>query len=214
MIFDQINLTTRKRIDHRIRFLLYGVIIAAVSLAAILNLYTGYQAYSERRAYQEKIDQLQPQIQRLAAAETSGADISPKAYEDLMNQSLSINRLIALDLFPWARVLDAMEEALPDVVVIDRFRPADGFKRIDIAGHTDSPEQLIRFQESLEASDMFAAVVLENMGLGDESDGKSPSSSGRRTEFQLHCRLQLDTVFPEESYGFLRLALEKTKKGK
>jgi Tfp pilus assembly protein PilN len=214
MDFDQINLTTRKRIDHRIRFLLFGGIIAVVSLAALLNLYTGYQAYSERQAYQEKIDQLQPQIQRLAAAEMPGTDFSPKAYEELMNQSLGINRLIALDLFPWAHVLDALEKALPDAVVIDRFRPVDGFTRIDLAGHTDSPEQLVRFQESLEASDMFASVVLENMGLGDISDGKSPSNSGRRTEFQLHCRLQLDAVFPEESYGLLRLALKKTKKRK
>ena len=214
MNFDQINLTTRKRIDHRIRFLLFGAIIAAVSLAAILNLHTGYQAYSEHRAYREKIEQLQPQIQRLAAAETDGANISPKAYAELMNQGLMINRLIALDLFPWVHVLDALDQALPSEVEVDRFRPVDGFTRINIAGHTAIPEQLVRFQESLETSDMFASVVLENMGLGDKPDGASPSNSGRRTEFQLHCRLQLDAVFPEENYGLLRLAFSPTKKRK
>ncbi len=208
MYFDQINLTTRKRIDHRIRFLLFGGIIAIVSVAALLNLYTGYQAYRERRAYEEKIEQLQPQIQRLAEAETAGADISPKAYGDLINQSLRINRLIALDLFPWAQVLDALEKALPDDVVIDHFRPVEGFKRIHLAGHTDSPEQLVRFQESLEAADMFASVVLENMGLGNRPGGGSAADAGRRTEFQLQCRLRLGTVFPEARYGLMRLALE------
>jgi Tfp pilus assembly protein PilN len=128
-----------------------------------------------------------------------------------MNQSLGINRLIALDLFPWVQVLNALEKALPDVVVIDRFRPVDGFRRIDLAGHTDSLEQLVRFQENLEASDMFASVVLENMGLGNEPGSASLSNAERRTDFQLHCRLQLEVVFPEESYGLLHLALKKAK---
>jgi Tfp pilus assembly protein PilN len=211
MDFNQINLTTRKRIDNRIRFLLFGGIIAVVSLATLLNLYTGYQAYSERRAYQDKLEQLQPQIQRLAADESAGAQISPKAHQNLMNQGLRINRLIALDLFPWVQVLNALEKALPDVVVIDRFRPVDGFRRIDLAGHTDSLEQLVRFQENLEASDMFASVVLENMGLGNEPGSASLSNAERRTDFQLHCRLQLEVVFPEESYGLLYLALKKAK---
>ena len=209
MDFDQINLTTRKRIDHRIRYLLYGTSIAVVALAALFNLYTGFQAYSERRAYEDKIAKLQQQAQRLSADETKGGAVSPKAYERMMQQSLRINRLIALDLFPWAQVLDALEEALPDAVVIDRFQPVDGFTRINLAGHTDSLEQLVRFQESLEASDMFVSVVLENMGVGNGSGGAPSSSSDRRTAFQLNCRLQLGAVFPEEHYGSLRLAFKK-----
>ena len=209
MDFDQINLTTRRRIDYRIRYLLYGTSIAVVALAALFNLYTGYQAYSERRAYEEKIEKLQQQAHRLAGDETAQAQISPKAYEDLMHQGLRINHLIALDLFPWAHVLDALEKALPDVVVIDRFQPVDGFTRINLAGHTDSLEELVRFQESLEASEMFTAVVLENMGVGNETGVTPSAESGRRTAFQLNCRLRLEAVFPQEQYGLLRLALKK-----
>ena len=212
MDFDQINLTTRKRIDHRIRYLLYSASITVVALAVLLNLYTGYQAYSERRAYEEKIEKLQQQAQRLAGDETAEAPVSPKAYARLMEQGLRINHMIALDLFPWAHVLDALEKALPDVVVIDRFQPVDGFKRLNLAGHTDSLDQLVRFQESLEASEMFASVVLENMGVGNGSGGTPSSKSGRRTDFQLNCRLRLDAVFPEEDYGLLRLTLTKGKR--
>ena len=61
---------------------------------------------------------------------------------------------------------------------------------------------------------MFASVVLENMGLGNGPEGATSSNTARRTAFQLHCRLQLDAVFPEENYGILRLALKKTPKGK
>ncbi len=214
MNFDQINLTTRKRIDHRIRYLLYSTSIAIVALAALFNLYTGYQAYSERRAYEDKIEKLQQQARRLAGDDTAETPVSPKAYARLMEQGLRINHLIALDLFPWGHVLDALEKALPDVVVIDRFQPVDGFKRLNLAGHTDSLDQLVRFQESLEGSEMFASVVLENMGVGNGSGGTPSSQSGRRTDFQLNCRLQLGAVFPEEDYGLLRLALEKPPKGK
>ena len=134
MEFDQINLTTRKRIDYRIRYLLFGGIIAVVIVTAMLNLYTGYQAYSERRAYQDKIEQLRPQIQRLAEVETPGGAVSTKAYEELTNRGLMLNQLIALDLFPWAHVLDALEKALPDVVVIDRFSTGWGLHTHRISG--------------------------------------------------------------------------------
>lgn len=212
MVFDQINLTTRERIDYRIRFMLFGAMAALVLIISVINLYKGYQAYRERTAYQDKIEQLQQQALKLQAAEKRTGQFSDKAYQALMNKSLRINRLIALDLFPWVKVLGALEDALPAVVVIDTFQAADGFMRINIAGHTDSLEQLVRFQEGLEASDLFTSVVLENMGLGGGSEGTTQADSGRRMEFKLHCRLQLDKVFPEETYGSLWLTLKKAQK--
>ncbi|MBL0714199.1 MAG: PilN domain-containing protein [Desulfosarcina sp.] len=212
MVFDQINLTTRERIDYRIRFMLFGGIAALVLIISVINLYKGYQAYRERAAYQDKIEQLQQQALKLQAAEKRTGQVSDKAYQTLMNKSLRINHLIALDLFPWVKVLDALEDALPAVVVIDTFQAVDGFTRINLAGHTDSLEQLVQFQEGLEASDLFASVVLENMGLGGGSKGTTQPDSGRRMEFKLHCRLQLDKVFPEEAYGSLWLTLKKAQK--
>jgi Tfp pilus assembly protein PilN len=129
-----------------------------------------------------------------------------------MSSGLAINRLIALDLFPWVKVLDALEKALPDAVVIDSFRPDEGFARIHLAGHTDSLEQLVRFQERLEASDLFSAVVLENMGLGDDRNDNNNPNARSRMKFKLHCRLRLDRALPVETHGGLWRALEGASK--
>jgi hypothetical protein len=209
MIFDQINLTTRERIDHRIRFLLYGGMALLVLFISVVNLVKGYQIYQERAAYQVKLEQLQQQTQKLQTAGTGSGEVSKKKYQSLMNRGLRVNRLIALDLFPWVKVLSALEKSQPDVVIIDSFRPVNGFTRIHLAGRTDSLEKLVRFQERLETNDLFAAVVLDNMGLGEGDAGGSEPNPGGRMEFKLRCRLRLDQLFPEETHGALWLALKK-----
>lgn len=214
MIFDQINLTTRERIDHRIRFLLYGGMALLVLFISVVNFVKGYQIYQERTAYQVKLEQLQQQTQKLQAAGTGSGEVSKKDYQSLMGRGLRINRLIALDLFPWVQVLDALEQSLPDAVIIDSFRPVNGFTRIYLVGRTDSLEKLVRFQEGLEANDLFAAVVLDNMGLGDGAALGTKPTPGGRMEFKLRCRLRLDQVFPEKTHGALWLALKKAPKKK
>lgn len=212
MIFDQINLTTQERIDHRIRFLLYGGMAVLVIIISLVNLTKGYRRYSERTVYQDKLAELHQQIGRRPNDETGRSTIDPKAYQKMMNRGMRINRQIALDLFPWVKILDALEKALPEVVIIDSFRPADGFTRILLSGRTDSLEKLVDFQKGLEDADLFAAVVMENMGIGDSKvDGAKPDDKSRMA-FQLHCRLRLDQVLPEEPHGSLWRALKNVPK--
>jgi Tfp pilus assembly protein PilN len=212
MVLDQINLTTRKRIDHRIRLLLLGGMAGLVLLVCAVNLFKSYRIYKERSAYQTKLSQLQQQTSQLKTAGGGGGKIGDKAYQSLMHKGKRINHLIALDRFPWVRVLDAIEKALPDVVIIDSFKPVDDFTRIHLTGRTDSLEALVQFQERLEANDLFTTVVLDNMGLTDGSAGGAQPIPGGRKEFKLQCRLQLNRVFPEEINGLLWLALKKHRK--
>jgi Tfp pilus assembly protein PilN len=212
MVLNQINLTTRERIDHRIRLILFGGLAGLVIFVSAANLFKSYRIYKERSAYQTKLSQLQQQASRLQTAGEGGSKISDQAYQSLMNKGKRINHLIALDRFPWVNVLDAIEKALPDVVIIDSFKPVEDFARIHLAGRADSLEALVRFQERLEASDLFASVVLDNMGLSDEAASATQPNPGSRNEFQLQCRLQLDQVLPEETYGLLWLAIKKNRK--
>ena len=211
MLFDQINLSTRERIDYRIRYFLYGGTAVFVAIITLVNLVQGYQLHRESVAYGRKLTALQGQARKLKAGGDDG-NVNPKVYQALMQKGLKGNRLIALDRFPWAKVLDALEKALPEVVIIDSFRPVDGFTRIHLAGRTDSLEKLVGFQKRLEESELFTAIVLENMGIGEGGrDGKQPESKYRMA-FKLHCRLRLDKVFPEEIYGTLWRALKPPSK--
>ena len=207
MLFDQINLTTRDRIDYRIRYFLYGGVALFVVVISLANLIQSYRLHNERSAYETKLAALRQQARGL---ETAGSgNVSPKAYQALMDKGLKGNRLIALDLFPWVKVLNAIEKALPDVVILDAFQPEDNFTRVLLTGRTESLEALVGFQKRLEASELFTTVVLVNMGLGDSDEQGDNADSRNRTEFNLNCRLRLDQLFPDETHGALRLALTK-----
>ena len=211
MVFDQINLTTREHIDNRIRLILFGGMAALVIIISVINLVRGYHLHKERATYQDKLKQLQQLALQLQSAEESrGGQVSPKAYQSLMRKGRRVNRLIALDLFPWIKILDALENALPDVVILDSFRPVEGFARIQLTGRTDSLDKLVQFQQQLAASDIFSTVILENMGLGDGPASRSQPKSKSRMAFQLHCRLRLDQVLPKETHGALWRTLKNT----
>ena len=212
MVFDRINLTTHERIDRRIRLVLCGGMAGLVLLVSLANLFKSYQIYKERTAYQTKLSQLQQQASRLQVSAEGGGKISDKAYRSLMNKGKHINHLIALDRFPWLKILDAIENALPDVVIIDSFKPAEDFARIHLVGRTDSLEALVQFQQRLEANALLASVVLDNMGLTDEAASTPQPTPGGRKAFQLQCRLQLNQVFPEETNGLLWQAIKKHRK--
>ena len=212
MIFDQINLTTQERIDHRIRFLLFGGMALLVIIISLANLIEGYRLYSERTVYQDKLAELEQRIGSIQGDETGRRAIDPKTYQEMMDKGMRINRQIALDLFPWVKILDALEKAIPDVVLIDSFRPVDDFTRILISGRTDSLEQLVDFQKRLEEADLFAAVVMENMGIDDSAVDGANAGDKSRMAFQLQCRLRLDQALPEETYGSLWRALKNVPK--
>ena len=201
MVFDRINLTTHERIDYRIRLILFGGMAGLVLIVSVANLFKSYQIYKERTAFETKLNQLQQQASRLQATAEGGGQVSDKAYQSLMNRGKRINHLIACDRFPWLIILDAIEKALPNVVIIDSFKPTEDFARIHLVGRTDSLEALVQFQERLEANALFASVVLDNMGLTDEAASPSQSTPGGRKEFKLQCRLQLNQVLPEATNG-------------
>ena len=214
MLFDQINLSTRERIDHRIRYSLYGGMALFVVAISLANLIQGYRLYEERAIYETKLATLRQQSRDLDTAVSGSGNVSPKAFQALMNKSLKGNRLIALDLFPWVKVLSAIEKALPDLVILDAFRPDDSFTRIHLTGRTESLEELVGFQKRLEASELFTNVVLVDMGLGDAGDQVDKSANRSRMEFNLNCRLRLDQLFPDETHVALRLALTKAPEAK
>jgi Tfp pilus assembly protein PilN len=210
MLLDQINLTTRKRIDYRVRYLLYGATAVFIAVISLANLVQGVQLYRERVDYQRKLTALQEQIRNIEAAGGGDRAIKPKIYQALMDRGLKGNRLIALDRFPWVKVLDALEKAIPDAVIIDSFRPAADFMRINLDGRTESLEKLVDFQKRLEDTDLFTSVILENMGIGKSGQDEGQDSSSYRMAFKLRCRLRLERVLPKEDHGALWLALQQT----
>ena len=213
MEFNQINLTTRDHVDRRIVYMVLGTIAALLAIFTLLNAVNGIQAYREQRDYRAKIDDLQQQAKALSA-ENDPAAFDPDSAAALQQRSRQANYLIALDVFPWIPLLDVLEKAVPPQIVLDRFVPASDLKSIHITGVTPSMEPITQFQDALGNDPLFRSVVLENMDLGTGAPSRKPADSGNAIHFKLLCHLDLETLFPKETYGGLWMTLASAADGK
>lgn len=203
MELNQINLTTRDHIDLRLVQTIFAAVIGVLLLISLANLYNGFRGRQERVFYQEKIGALQQQVKSPGHGDAQPAPPDDEAFQALETQSRRINRLIALDIFPWTHILDAIENALPPEVRIDVFRPSADFLQIDLSGQTASLEELVRFQKQLEESPLFQRVVLLDMDLGGAAGKTHPIAAGDTMLFNLACRLRMESLMPPETYGNL-----------
>ena len=214
MEFNQINLTTRDHVDRRVLYGLLGAVAALLVIFTVLNAVNGIQAYREQRDYRNKIEDLREQAGALREDKSEGGGFTTDAAEDMQERSRHANYLIALDVFPWIAILDALEEAVPARIVLERFAPVPDLKSIRISGYTPSVEPLTQFQDALGKAAVFQSIVLENMDLGT---GDAPRTSAKPTgaiRFEMMCHLDLRALLPEETYGGLWMTLASQGGGK
>ena len=213
MEFNQINLTTQDHVDRRIVYGVLGGVVTLLALFTLSNAVSGIQAYRERSAYQAKITDLQQQAQTLTDSDKNAGNFNAETAKAMQNRSRQANFLIALDLFPWIRILDELESAIPSQVVLDRFLPEPDLTTIRITGRTSSVEPITHFQEALEKSEIFQSVVLENMDFGTGSSAlPSPNGNGAM-KFEIICGLNLKALFPEAQYGEIWMTLASQPTG-
>ena len=213
MEFNQINLTTHDHVDRRIIYAVLGSVALLVALFTLFNTVSAFQVFSERSTYRSKIKDLQQQGKSLQAAEKGNADYDSETAAALQKRSRHVNRLIALDIFPWTGILDELEKAIPPQVVLNRFLPAPDFKTIRISGHTPSVEPITQFQDALGKSPLFQSVVLENMDFGQEGAASTASSAKGAMQFEMICGLNLKEIFPEDAYGGLWMTIASATAG-
>lgn len=213
MEFNQINLTTHDHVDRRIIYAVLGSVALLLAIFTLFNVVNGFQAFSERGDYQSKIKDLQQQAKTLTSSDQNGSAFDTKAAEALQKRSRHANYLIALDIFPWVTILDALEKTIPPQVILDRFLPDADLKTIRITGHTPSVEPITRFQDALGKSEMFQSVILENMDFGGGPSATKGGAANGAMHFEMICGLNLKALFPEETYGGLWITLASAKTG-
>jgi len=213
MEFNQINLTTHDHVDRRIIYAVLGSVALLLAIFTLSNVVYGFHAYNEHSAYVSKIEDLQQQAKTLMPLDPDGAEFSTKAATALQKHSRHANYLIALDIFPWVEILDELEKTIPPQVVLDRFLPEASLQTIRITGYTPSVEPITRFQDALGKSELFHSVVLENMDFGTGSSTQKGGSRKGAMQFEMICGLNLQAIFPEETFGGLWLTLAAAKTG-
>jgi Tfp pilus assembly protein PilN len=213
MEFDQINLTTHDHVDRRLVFGILGGVALLLGIFTLSNAISGFQTLNEQSDYRAKIRDLKQQAITLTKEDGSAAAFDAKGATDLQKRNRNANYLIALDIFPWIKILNELEKAIPPQVILDRFLPAQDLKTIRINGRTPSVEPITRFQEALGKSSLFQSVVIENLDFGPESSAAENPTGNGAMHFEMICRLNLEAVFPNEQYGGLWMTLAANKTG-
>jgi hypothetical protein len=200
MELNRINLTTLEHLNKR---LLQGVLAGVLALLLVVsawNLYLGLRYHGERRTYQSRIDRLGKGLGPSAAT----ASPDDAAWRAALQEGRFLNRLVAIDIFPWPLVLDVVEETIPQGVALSRLSPTENLNVLILEGRAESVERLTQFQSALEKAPVFAGVALQTMALeGRGTDGPVPGAAGSGLSFELRCRFNLSKLFPEEERGGL-----------
>jgi hypothetical protein len=206
MELERINLTTLEHLNKR---RLQGVLAAVLALLlaiSVWNLYLGLRYHGERRTYQSRIDRLEKELGQGTATDS----LDDAAWRSAQQAGRFLNRLVAIDIFPWPLVLDVLEEAIPQGVALNRFSPDDDLNALLLEGTAESVERLTQFQSALEKTPLFSSVALQTMALeGRGAGGSGPAMSGSGLSFELRCRFNLTRLFPEENRGGLGWTLAK-----
>jgi len=206
MEFDHINLTTLEHLNKRLLHgLLAGVLALILGLSA-WNLFLGLRFHGERRTYESRIASLDRELEKRRPEKA----LDEATWRAAFQEGRFLNRLVAIDVFPWPQVLDVVEGAIPDGVALVSLRPEDGFGGLVLEGSAGSVERLTQFQSALEKSPIFAGIALQTMALegrGAGASGKPGHHNG--LSFELRCRFNLPGLFPEEERGALGWTLLK-----
>ncbi|MBL0732144.1 MAG: PilN domain-containing protein [Desulfosarcina sp.] len=147
------NLTTVEYIDKRI---IYSIlIIAAVILLLIsaLNIHSAVQYHTDVLNYKEKITRLtqNPKTRKLRDDEIKSRP-GEQEYEKIKKNALFVNRLITLDIFPWDKLLDTLEQSVPESMTLNSVIPSNDFKKIIIKGRAGKMQNITHLLKRLEKS--------------------------------------------------------------
>jgi Tfp pilus assembly protein PilN len=186
-----LNLATFEYRTRRVAAMLLFVTGLAVVVISLNSIFGGLELRDEIREYEKRIEQLE-NVRAKAAAHGRGKTEKPlgqEAMRTIKEQASLVNQLIVSDLFPWDRLLDGIEGALPEEVLLSSLRPSGDRKKITLTGRARSTESLSRFMGGLEDSDVVERAALTKLHVERENGHSSAMA------FEIEGKLRLGLGF-------------------
>jgi len=186
-----LNLATFEYRTRRVAALLLFVTGLAVVLLSVYAILGGLELRDEIREYEERIAQIESSQARAAAQGPgkAGKPLGQEAMRTIRQQASLVNQLIMSDVFPWDHLLDRLESALPEGVLLSSIRPSGDRKRITVTGQARSTEPLSRFMGGLEDSGVIDRAALTKLHV-ERENGHSGGMA-----FEIEGRLRLGPEF-------------------
>lgn len=184
----RINLSTLEVQDRRTAC---GVALLGAALIVCLTLYNLrlYGNYrSEVGEYERRIAQFSEVKATANRAVPARPALSKKESDSIQSQAGTVNRWIAMDIYPWDRLLDELERCTPPQVVLLRFASAKEGDRIRVEGKAASMNDVTGFLQSLDRSGLYRDSILLSVSTVKEAEKITPGTA------ELPIRFEIDTT--------------------
>jgi hypothetical protein len=191
----QLNLAT---IQYYEKKTIYPILAAAVILVLILSLFNVHR-YSRYRSQVGEIEDRILHLERTGpvryqAAKVSLPVLSEKDLSTLREQVGFVNRLIAMDVFPWDRLLDEIESCTPPNILIQRFAATKERERVRIEGKAGSMMDITEFLESLESSSLFRNSTLLSVATPRDGGETATSKMSSAIRFEIEASAAVEPI--------------------
>ena len=190
-----LNLATTEYYDRKSAYPALAAALLFLLLLSIFNVHLYTRNRAEIREYEEKISHLESQAAGSQAKREPAPAVSKAEIDSIKERVVFVNRLIAMDSFPWDRFLDELESRTPSDILILRFTTTRDSGRFRIEGKAGSMKEVTEFLKGMERSTVFRNSGLLSVSTLKETDRKENSGGGPAIRFEIETRSAIEPPF-------------------
>ena len=197
-------MATLEYYDKRIVYsVVLGVIIFLVAVTGY-NINMGVKYQKEISGYEEKIERLkQNQSQR----KFFHKELKEEEINQIKTDALFVNKLIAIDIFPWDRLLETLEDDTPEDIILMDLSLSDIYDKLLLKGYAGSIEKITLFLKKLEESSIFQKCMILKLSVEKGRLEEISKKKSFNIYFVIESSLLMKEIFPEDKYGNLATTL-------
>lgn len=123
--------------------------------------------------------------------------------EKIKENAKFVNRLIALDLFPWNSLFHDLEMQVPEGLKINNIQPLENFNKLRLKGQTNSMNNITFFLKNLDESELFNKGVLLQFSVEERNRSLKTKNDAPEIHFEIDTYITMDKLFPKNIYNNL-----------
>ena len=185
-----INLATYDYHGKRLLFRLIVSFAGVIFILTLINLKLYLDNLSTINDYEQNIQVLQTEISK---KERQWKEKYPKLNQNekfiLEKQLKTAMDVLLKDVFPWPRLLDSVEMAIPEGVIIERMAFSGNIGEFLIRGYAESIQDIERCLQSLNSAPTFRENILSILSIGPGDKEAKKKFSNYQIGFEILSKL-------------------------
>jgi Fimbrial assembly protein (PilN) len=197
----RVNLATFVYYDRRVAYTTLVILVVFLAGITLLNLNRGVYYQGEIRSYNDKIKRLEKQLsKRKQTREKLLKELKGEEMQIIREGAKLVNQIIVKDVFPWDRLLDAIETDMPKGMVLKDIKVADDFSKVTLSGFAETPKNIAQLLKNFRKSGIFEKSLLTQLNIEQEKPGVHPNPKQAGLSFEVENSLLLEGLFGGKKY--------------